>query len=514
MLGTKKTRSKQLPGNHRRTSLIVTALCAAAAFRIAFFSAAFPVFNNVDEIAHFDLIYKYAHGWKPRLGAERYDKEADVVRAFYGSREYLGSAGRAYPALDVPARHTFSPEAIEKMLGHMRRPLSQQPNHEAVSPPVYYILAGLWYRLGGALGLRDANLVYWPRLLNIPLYVALMLIAWRYCALLYPGDSYIQTAMLVFLASFPQDVFYSMNADVLSPVVCSVGLLGGFMTYQKDRSVTFAAGVGLTAALAVLTKLSNLALLPSVALLILLRLRKDVRAGVAGHGIARSAAFSGALLIPIILWMARNYWLLNDATGSRHTFVWSGWALRPWWDILNHPILTPYGFWYFLSRTLQTFWTGEIVWHSQRIHWAPLDLFCVLSSLTFIIVAVLVAWCHCAKRAVSDNASLPVAGVSALTIASFMGFLAAISLPIDFRNFWYPSREYPYFTSGRLILGALLPFAALYLCGLREVWRKCRIPASPLWAVAALAVTITLVELVLSAGVLYSNFNWFHVFMR
>ena len=45
----------------------------------------------------------------------------------------------------------------------------------------------------------------------------------------------------------------------------------------------------------------------------------------------------------------------------------------------------------------------------------------------------------------------------------FLGFL---SLIYDFHNCVYPSREQPYFWSGRLMLGALIPFVMLYVYGL------------------------------------------------
>jgi len=36
----------------------------------------------------------------------------------------------------------------------------------------------------------------------------------------------------------------------------------------------------------------------------------------------------------------------------------------------------------------------------------------------------------------------------------------------DFHDCFYPSREHPYFTSGRLLLGALIPFLLLFVFGL------------------------------------------------
>ncbi len=49
-----------IPVTLRYERLIIAGLCLAAAIRVFVFSAAFPFFNNVDEVAHFDLVFKYS----------------------------------------------------------------------------------------------------------------------------------------------------------------------------------------------------------------------------------------------------------------------------------------------------------------------------------------------------------------------------------------------------------------------------------------------------------------------
>jgi len=44
---------------------LIAGLCIVAAVRIFIFSAAFPFFNNCDEQAHFDMVYKYSRGHLP-----------------------------------------------------------------------------------------------------------------------------------------------------------------------------------------------------------------------------------------------------------------------------------------------------------------------------------------------------------------------------------------------------------------------------------------------------------------
>jgi hypothetical protein len=44
----------------RRQTWIVGAMCCFALVRILIFAAAFPLFNNVDEQDHYEMVYRYA----------------------------------------------------------------------------------------------------------------------------------------------------------------------------------------------------------------------------------------------------------------------------------------------------------------------------------------------------------------------------------------------------------------------------------------------------------------------
>jgi hypothetical protein len=99
---------------------------------------------------------------------------------------------------------------------------------------------------------------------------------------------------------------------------------------------------------------------------------------------------------------------------------------------------------------------------------------------------------------------LLVAGLSIL-------FLVGISISYDFNGCWYPSRDYPYLTSGRLISGILVPFLILYLNGLSYILSKFRL--SSYWAVVVLIIAVLIIvsEVVLSYPVFKSQYNWFHL---
>src|SRR5262249_52946631 len=91
-------------------------------------------------------------------------------------------------------------------------------NYEAHSPPVYYLIAGAWYDLGKLLGLQNGYLLYWTRFLNVPLYAALVVVSYGFCRRYYPGRRYLVWSVPALVAFFPQDIFYAVNSDVLSPL--------------------------------------------------------------------------------------------------------------------------------------------------------------------------------------------------------------------------------------------------------------------------------------------------------
>ncbi len=60
-------------------------------------------------------------------------------------------------------------------------------------------------------------------------------------------------------------------------------------------------------------------------------------------------------------------------------------------------------------------------------------------------------------------------GFALASFAASVAFLAITSMAFDFGACFYPSRAHPFFTSGRLITGALIPFVILYVHGLDRV---------------------------------------------
>ena len=92
-----------------------------------------------------------------------------------------------------------------------------------------------------------------------------------------------------------------------------------------------------------------------------------------------------------------------------------------------------------------------------------------------------------------------------------MLFLAITSLSLDFSRSYYPNETHPYFVSGRLVSGALVPFLTLYVLGASQWLRPRFREASTLAFLAATAVVMLASEIVINKDVFRSAFNWFHL---
>jgi hypothetical protein len=82
--------------------IIIIIICIIAGVRIFIFNAAFPLFNNVDEIAHFDLVYKYSKGQLPRAELENFSRESAELILLYGTPEYHNKRERFTTGIPKP----------------------------------------------------------------------------------------------------------------------------------------------------------------------------------------------------------------------------------------------------------------------------------------------------------------------------------------------------------------------------------------------------------------------------
>jgi hypothetical protein len=479
-----------------------------ACVRVFVYSAAFPFFNNVDEQAHLDLVCKYSHGHVPRT-LESYGRESAELITLYQSPEYL-TASKDGPESPTPPPKWTLPEAERAAaLATAAAGRERRTNHDATQPPVYYVIAGAWYALGQGLGLQGGSLLYWIRFLNVPLIGILVGLSYVAMKRYYPNRRFLHLGVPLLLALFPQDVFYSINNDVPSALVVGAAFYGLLeLDATPQRGYGFRALIGSACAIAVLIKFSNVAILAVLAVVLTRETIRQYRASTPWREWLKIATTPVAAALPIAAWVLRSVHFQGDATGSSAKIAFLGWTPMPAARILDHPIFTPAGLAYFWGETVPRFWRGEFVWKLVPLASGWSDRFYSWSSLACLAagaVVLIATWRD------ADRDERLVNGTSLLLFVGSMLFLVAVSVSFDYGACWYPSRQRPYLTSGRLLLGALVPFAALYLSGLERILGWARI-ARFRWAVlGVLAAVMVGSEIAVTRQVFASAYNWFHL---
>jgi len=498
-----------------RVVLCVIALIGAA--RVLLFSAAFPLFNNVDEYSHFDAVYKYSRGGLPHPDRLHHDTESSRLISWLGSPEYIFRPSKLPGAVYPPPPWSVSPGAANARVIKGVRRLVGLKNHELAQPPVYYALAGGWYRLGETLGFACEHLVFSIRWLNALFMVGLVWAAHRLACATGRRDPLTRIGVPLLVAFFPQDAFYSISNDALSPLVTALALLAVLRMQAGPPRSSAAVVAGLLAASAVLTKYTNcVVLIPAVALTGM-NLWKPA---FPPRGWLRcSILFWLAALAPITAWGVRNAALFGDPTAMRLILESQGYRPKPLGALLDHPLLSPTGLLHFLDALCRDFWRGRFMWNGEFMAQPWADAVYVATSGIFLMAATvaiamgLSRWHRTRQRDLS--AELRVDAGAWLTVVGAVALLALLSLRFDFpERLAIPSRDDPYFTNARLISGCIVPFALLYVRGLGAIttWISGRARTSVRSGLLGLVLaTILISEIWLSERPARSEYNWFHL---
>jgi len=476
----------------RNERLLIALLCLVAAIRVFVFSAAFPFFNNVDEHSHFDLVFKYSRGHLPGAAIEKFDPEAAKIIAISETGEYV----------NLPTNH--SPAAVANTVAYR----AKRNNLETWAWPAYYMLAGLWCWLGKSLGAADVRLLYWIRFLNVPLAAAFVWLSYIFPRRFFCTNLQQRIALPVMVAFFPQDIFFAITADILSPVVFAAAFFMLLKVWLGEKSWKYHLFAGLAVAATFLTKVSNIAILPLAAGVVLIKIIQAVRQKRLKQYLPSLIAFAAAAAIPVAGWLGRNYVLFGDFSGAAASIHVRTWTKKPFNEMFNHPILTPSGLFYFLTKLTKTFWRGEFVWRFEGIASPFMDWFYVISSAVLLTVSI---FGFINNKTKMDKPYRLVLAASLFVVVLSVMFLAFMSMRYDFGHCFYPSRDKPYFVSGRLIAGTILPFLILYIDGLQRILSKFRCASCLLIVVAIIVAAETLSEIIITLPVFASPYNWFHL---
>jgi hypothetical protein len=492
----------------RHERKLILLFCAVAAVRVLVFSAAFPFFNNVDEQAHVDLVMKYARGQVPRdLG--HYSSESAHYFSLYGTPEYFTAPQQLNNGTFPPPNWTLPAEQRDAVVDRAAAWWETNQNHESGEPPLYYAVAGLWLNLGHAVGLTGGWLLYWLRFLNVFVAAIVVWLGFVAAKLVFPDEQLIRVSVPLLLAIWPQTTLYSVTSDSLSPLCFGVAFVGLLKILEAQRpSLLLAIWTGLALAATCLVKATNIVLLLVAALALIFKITNFIERAALRRLFAPVAVLIGFAAVPIALWFAWNLHTFGDLTATASKIDFLDWTRKPltkWWP---HPIFSLTGLQEFWPQSIASFWRGEFIWHGRRLASQLSDGFYWISSTLVILFTAtgLILWF--AKLTRFQRQSLWLAWSSFIVL---LLLLVVLSIAFDFGQCVYPSREHPYFISGRLLSAAVVPF--VLLCSYALKYAVSRIPGR--WPrmilFPGIIVLIAVSQCMLDRPAFSSRYNFFHL---
>jgi hypothetical protein len=214
-----------------------------------------------------------------------------------------------------------------------------------------------------------------------------------------------------------------------------------------------------------------------------------------------------AAALPMAAWMFWCRTNFGDLTGSSPKIQFLGWTQKPFSEWLNHPIFTLDGFWYFLKRNLASFWQGEMLWRRQPLAIPQVDsayAVLTLGALAFALAGLLL------RPPPFTTPQRSALWLAFLCFAASLSFFALLSIKYDFQDCFYPSREHPFFVSGRLMLGMLVPFLILFACGLDRLLKPFQY-VTKFFLLFGLLGFMLASEITMDLPVFANEYNWFHL---
>ena len=483
---------------------IVWLLCLLAAIHVYIFSAAFPFFGNVDESSHFDLVVKYSQGDVPRR-METYADESAKYFVLYGTPFYLSSDTNDEEFVPQPWKYSLATQATIIRIG---MPSFNQTNFECSQPPLYYTLAGICWRASGGLKLDGGKRLYALRFMNIPLICFLVWLGWFTAKQVFPDRIFPRIGVPAFIAFMPQSAFYSIQNDALSPLCFGLAFVCLLRLFQAETpGWRLGALTGLALAATFLTKMSNVPLLAvSIGALawFIWRLGRDRKLRQA---LPALSVLTICAALPALAWIGWCWKNFGDLTGSQPRALLWGWTPKPFPEWFHHPIFTFHGAWTFLSSFLAEFWQGEITWHKQLLCLPGGNWLYELATIAMLLIA-LVGIIH--RPAPPYQTEYHALWLSFFLFASAIPFMVYVSIRFDFHNCYYPSRAFPYLVSGRLALGALIPFMLLFVSGLDRLLKRFDLPLK-LLVLAGFNLIMLITEFVTNKPAFFDQYNWYHM---
>jgi hypothetical protein len=309
------------------------------------------------------------------------------------------------------------------------------------------------------------------------------------------------------IAVFPQDIFYGVNREVFSAPFAGAALLLLALSLRRvARARVYLVAGAFTVGLTFLIDVPNAVLYLALLGTLIFWLRRAYKEGSFRRDlIVTSAAGLLAMSLPA-LWMARNYVWIGDITASRDKITALGWTLKPWASRWHHPLFSWDGAGYFLRELMKTYWRGEFLWHGKPLAAGFLDWFLVLASYSLMVAFVVY---FLLQRRSTKDVQWWCDFIALSLVGSAFLFLALLSLQFDFGTCFYPSRAFPYFVSGRIISGTMLPFLVIFASAFARLASRVQKWVPPSIAMGSIVVFIGVTDILIKGTVVHSSFNLF-----
>ena len=476
----------------------LAALCALGAVRVLAAASVFPLFCNVDEPFHYDMVVKASRG-RLSAGFEPVTAEAARVIAESASWEYLNDPGPGTPREYLEPAWRLPAPARKRITGAGVRQWTGVVNGESLEPPGYYLPAGVWLAAGERIGFGGARGAYWVRWLGAVALAGTILFAGVAVRGPFAGRPAVRLGVPIILAAWPQDLFYSINNGVPMAFWGAAGFMLMAWGLGRRRWLAACAGGGFCLGLAVL---SSYAAAPAVAALVLMPWLAGLRPR--RRALARTAVAAAFAALPVALWLIRNVLVAGVLTGAGAKAAAIGLTRQPLAAALDHPVFTLEGAFTFIRFLSATFWRGEFTWHGRPMEWPLLE-----SVMLAVCVAGIAAVLLRGREAPGPARGIELAGAAAAVLG--VVYLGALSVSFDFSTTFFPSRAFPFIANGRLLTAAVAPLVVAVLAGLDRLVPRRIPPWARVGAVAGLAVWLAAADLLDWREAAGSPYNWFHL---
>src|SRR5262249_36008860 len=150
--------------------------------------------------------------------------------------------GRSIPGREISSAFVKqSGPSVEPEIAATRAAWSSEINFESSQPPLYYALASVLWWLGKPLGFTGLQSLYWICFLNCFFVGLVVLLGYLIARIVAPERVELRLGVPILLALIPQNVFYALNNDVLSPV-CFGGLFLCVLQWLRTDRPTLLLG--------------------------------------------------------------------------------------------------------------------------------------------------------------------------------------------------------------------------------------------------------------------------------